>query len=127
MRSSSRSAKRRFDPAGTLPLAVFALAFAFGVAVRGIPHWIGWLYLAASAASFVAFAVDKSAARAGRERVPEKTLLWLAAFGGWPGALVAMQLVRHKTAKRSFRLRFWAAVAANLALLALAALHRSSP
>lgn len=34
---------------------------------------------------------------------------------GWPGALVAQQLLRHKTAKAEFISKFWATVTLNLA------------
>ena len=38
--------------------------------------------------------------------------------GGWPGALVAQQLFRHKTRKRSFRRAFWITVVVNVLVLA---------
>ncbi len=65
------------------------------------------LYFAAvtvlSPAAFAAFGWDKW--KAGREgqRIPEKTLHWLSAFGGWPGAILGQQLFRHKTIKPVFR------------------------
>jgi len=31
-------------------------------------------------------------------------------LGGWPGALLAQQLFRHKTRKLSYQLLFWAIV-----------------
>ena len=55
--------------------------------------------------SFLAFGWDKRAARLGNPRVPEARLLWLAVLGGWPGAWVAASVFRHKTLKRSFRMR----------------------
>jgi uncharacterized membrane protein YsdA (DUF1294 family) len=52
--------------------------------------------------AFAAFVWDKRCAVRGRSRVPERTLLTLAALGGAPGAVAAQQLVRHKTRKQPF-------------------------
>jgi uncharacterized membrane protein YsdA (DUF1294 family) len=76
------------------------------------------LYGLASAICFIAYALDKSAARHGRRRTPERSLLLLGLAGGWPGAFAAQRLLRHKTAKPSFLVKFWFTVALNLALLA---------
>lgn len=76
------------------------------------------LYAVASAACFIAYALDKSAARQGRRRTPERTLLLLGLAGGWPGGLAAQRLLRHKSSKSSFLARFWLTVALNLAALA---------
>ena len=94
----------------------FAIAYAATAAIRGIPPWAHLLYAAASALCFAFYAIDKAAARAGRDRIPESMLLSLGFIGGWPGAIVAQQLYRHKTAKLAFRLRFWLGVAANVAI-----------
>jgi uncharacterized membrane protein YsdA (DUF1294 family) len=75
------------------------------------------LYLATSAASIVVYAVDKSAARHGRWRARESTLHLLAVIGGWPGALVAQRLFRHKSRKPSFQATFFLTVVLNCALL----------
>lgn len=53
--------------------------------------------------AFVVYGVDKWKARRGRWRVPEATLLGLAALGGSMGAWLAMQLFRHKAQKKWFR------------------------
>lgn len=60
------------------------------------------IYLAASAATFLAFALDKRAASLGRRRTPERTLHFLELLGGWPGAFLAMWLVRHKNRKPAY-------------------------
>lgn len=118
--SPSRPAKHRFDPLSLVALVAFALAWAFAAATRGVPAWAGPLYAGASALCFAFYAIDKSAARAGRERISESMLLSLGLIGGWPGAIVAQRLFRHKTAKRSFRIRFWISVLANVAVFAWA-------
>jgi uncharacterized membrane protein YsdA (DUF1294 family) len=123
----SRPAKLRFDPLSLAVLAAFALAWAVVAATRGVPSWAGFLYAGASALCFALYAVDKAAARAGRDRISESMLLSLGLVGGWPGAIVAQQLFRHKTVKRLFRWRFWLSVAANLAVFAWAALATVRP
>lgn len=72
-------------------------------------------YLAVSAVTFVAYVSDKHAARRGGRRTPERHLHLLSLAGGWPGALLAQQLARHKTAKASFLFVFWWTVALNVA------------
>ena len=59
--------------------------------------------LAINVLTFVVYGVDKWRARRGRWRVPEATLLGLAALGGSVGAWVAMRLFHHKTQKKKFR------------------------
>ena len=83
-----------------------------------MPPWVYLLYAGASALCFGLYAIDKAAARAGRDRVCESTLLAIGLIGGWPGAIVAQQVLRHKTVKRSFRVRFWLSVAVNVAAFA---------
>lgn len=53
-------------------------------------------------ATFAIFGFDKAAAADKRPRVPERTLLALAALGGSPGALLARPVFRHKTRKQPF-------------------------
>jgi len=82
-----------------------------------MPAWIPALYVGASALSFVLYGADKSAAVHGRERIPESMLIGLGYVGGWPGALAAQQVFRHKTAKLSFRIRLWISVIVNVTVL----------
>lgn len=102
-------------------LAVFAALLAVALVVGVLPWWLGAWYAAWSLVSFGAYAFDKAAARRGAARVAEQTLHLVDLAGGWPGALVAQQLLRHKTRKRSFRRVFWAGVVLNVLVLAGAA------
>ena len=85
-----------------------------------VPKSVGMGYAALSIVCFVAYAVDKSAARSGGWRTKEDTLLLIGLAGGWPGALFAQQFLRHKSVKASFRTAFWVTVVINvLAFVAL--------
>jgi len=70
-----------------------------------------------SLATYAVYALDKSAARRRRRRVPERTLHLLAVLGGWPGALLAQHRLRHKSGKRAFLLVFRLTVLLNGVLL----------
>jgi uncharacterized membrane protein YsdA (DUF1294 family) len=95
-------------------ILLFAGLYAFAMVNWGTPQVVGAAYLAASAACFVMYAFDKSAARAGRWRTSENTLLLMGLACGWPGAVLAQQWLRHKSSKPSFRTRFWATVGLNV-------------
>ena len=83
-------------------------------------HMNPWLlvgigYAILSLVTFVAYALDKRAARRGRPRTPEATLHLLELLGGWPGAFAAQRLIRHKNAKVSYQIVFWLIVATHVA------------
>ena len=99
-------------------LVVFGAALAAAVAVAGLPWWIPAWYGAVSLVAVVAYGLDKRAAKRGAPRTSESALLMTGFVGGWPGALVAQQLFRHKTRKRSFRRAFWLTVVVNVLVLA---------
>lgn len=54
-------------------------------------------------ATYALFAVDKRRARLGGRRIPERDLLACALAGGSIGAVLAQQVLRHKTRKQPFR------------------------
>lgn len=80
---------------------------------------IGLGYLLMSLVTCAVYAADKSAARKRRHRVPERTLHLLALLGGWPGALLAQRLLRHKTSKPRFLRMTGLAALLNCTVLAL--------
>lgn len=82
-----------------------------------IPQSLLIIYAAGSVISFITYAIDKSKAKRGAWRIPEKTLHLLALLGGWPGAAIAQQTLRHKSQKKKFRIVFWCCVIVNCAAL----------
>ena len=75
-------------------------------------------------AAFLLFAHDKGAAREHRRRIPERTLLWAALWGG-VGAWLACRTLRHKTRKEPFRTSLWVIVGVQIAALAFVAYRLS--
>ncbi len=92
----------------------FAVIYAFVVIRFGFVFTILLTYAGLSLITLVAYASDKSAAVAGRWRTPEIQLHILSLAGGWPGALIAQQLLRHKTSKASFAAVFWLTALLNV-------------
>lgn len=86
---------------------------ALGVAAfyGAIPRFVPFAYLALSVATFATYAWDKWRAKRGGDRTAEATMHLLEMLGGWPGALIAQQWLRHKSRKRSYQVRFWIIVA----------------
>jgi uncharacterized membrane protein YsdA (DUF1294 family) len=105
-------------------LAIPASVLLYGVVTLlwPVPPAVALAYGWMSLLCFAAYAWDKSAARAGRWRTRESTLLLLGLLCGWPGALLAQQLLRHKSAKPRFQIVFWVTVVLNVGgFLALSA------
>lgn len=59
--------------------------------------WIYLYLLIVNAAGFVLMPIDKEKAKKKLWRIPEATLMGIAVIGGSFGALLGMQLFRHKT------------------------------
>jgi len=69
---------------------------------------------------FAAMLLDKRQAKRRQFRVSEATLLTFALAGGFVGVWLGGQLLRHKTIKPSFRVRFALAALGGAAVLGLA-------
>ena len=95
---------------------LFLLLVAASVAVGRLPPEILLLYMGASLVTYFMYFWDKSAARTGAWRTQEITLHLLSLLGGWPGALIAQQTLRHKSRKASFRAVFWMTLVMNCGL-----------
>jgi len=94
----------------------FVLLAALVIGTR-LPDYVFFYYVLASVITYLMYYADKTSARIDGHRISEKKLHLLAALGGWPGAMVAQQVLRHKSMKASFRKAFWVTVAINCGLL----------
>lgn len=95
----------------------FLMFVAASVLAGKLPKVVLALYVFASIVAFFAYAFDKSAAEHNRWRTKENTLHLFALIGGWPGALAAQRLFRHKSKKTSFQTVFWITVFLNCGAL----------
>ncbi|MGA3683269.1 DUF1294 domain-containing protein [Pseudomonas graminis] len=98
-----------------LKLKLLALLLLCGLPVYGVvTYWtsgVSWLpaaiYALMSVVALALYGYDKKQARHSGQRTPEKLLHGIELLGGWPGALLAQQVFRHKTRKFSYQLVFW--------------------
>ncbi|MFL1389947.1 DUF1294 domain-containing protein [Pseudomonas tritici] len=67
-------------------------------------------YGVVSVITFLLYWRDKRKARTDGWRTPENILHAVELAGGWPGALIAQQVFRHKTRKVSYQVLFWVIV-----------------
>lgn len=75
-------------------------------------------FLSISLISAVVTLIDKSRAKRGGWRTPEKTLLLLGFFGGALSEYVTMKLIHHKTLHKKFMLGLPAMIILHVALIA---------
>lgn len=97
--------------------AIFFMVLAYMVVIDEIAVFILWFYAIASVVTLMFYAWDKSAARKNKWRIRERTLHLMALFGGWPGALIGQQQLRHKSRKWSFLWVFYCTVLINIAVM----------
>lgn len=88
-------------------------------------YWLA-LYYVGSGITYGVYARDKTAAQNAGRRTPELRLHLMSLVGGWPGALIAQALLRHKTRKLSFLIGYWFTVIVNCIALGVIAGKESS-
>jgi len=77
--------------------------------------------LVMNVATFALMAIDKKRAKAGKWRIPEKTLFLATALFGGLGGTMGMLMLRHKTKHWYFRIGFPALLVLQVVLLAAGA------
>ena len=100
------------------PAWIFFAIVGVSVAYFDLPILVLAAYATFSLVTFIAYAIDKWAAMNDRWRTSESMLHLLALAGGWPGALAAQPVLRHKSRKETFRFVFWVTVILNCAAFA---------
>lgn len=103
-----------WTPLRILVIPLFVLAYAVIAAIGSVKPVVVLVYVFASIVTFLAYALDKSAATRHQWRTSESTLHGLSLACGWPGALLAQQILRHKTSKESFLTVYWVTVLLNI-------------
>ena len=66
-----------------------------------------YTFLALNLIAFILIGYDKKQAQKNKKRISEKMLLVFGLIGGTIGSGIGMLFFRHKTAKRSYLLKFW--------------------
>jgi uncharacterized membrane protein YsdA (DUF1294 family)/cold shock CspA family protein len=100
------------------PLPAYLAALGWAIHDNRLPSPAAFAAALLGVVTWIAYALDKHAAQQGRRRIPENTLHLLELLGGWPAALIAQRVMRHKTRKPGYRRVFWLAAAAHCAGLA---------
>ncbi len=95
-------------------LSAIFVAFSLGY----VPLKLCLAYIGLSLVTFIMYAYDKSKAQSGAWRTSENTLHLFAIVGGWPGAAIAQQTLRHKSQKKEFRFIYWLTVIINIGAFA---------
>jgi uncharacterized membrane protein YsdA (DUF1294 family) len=104
-------------PAATAASLIFLASLGVLAVVRVLPVFVMVASVLMSLFAFALYRADKSAAIQGTRRTPESTLQVVSLLGGWPGALIAQRVYRHKTRKQPFQKLFWITVLTNCAAL----------
>ncbi|MEE5079869.1 DUF1294 domain-containing protein [Pseudomonas alliivorans] len=123
-REARPPARQRKAPVQALRLKLMVLALLCALPVYGSAMlWIrqgllipALMITVMSLLAFVLYRHDKLQAGKGGQRTPESVLHATELLGGWPGALLAQQVFRHKTRKVSFQVVFWLIVLVHQAL-----------
>lgn len=79
-----------------------------------------YVFLGLNLFAFIIIGYDKFLAKKHKRRIPEKTLLSFVFFGGTVGSGLGMLIFRHKTAKRSYLLKFFGVIFIQITLIYLA-------
>ncbi|MDN2662729.1 cold shock and DUF1294 domain-containing protein [Psychromonas sp. 14N.309.X.WAT.B.A12] len=119
--SPKNSKPKNSKPKSYILSSIFTVLFCIGLVLavfsRKLPFFIGFAYVLISLITILVYAQDKYSAQTGRWRTSVATLHFLSLIGGWPGALIAQKVLRHKTSKSEFISTYRVTVFFNIATL----------
>ncbi|MFZ8143198.1 DUF1294 domain-containing protein [Alteromonas macleodii] len=118
LRANKPTSRRKRN---VIVLSIFSGALALFTLSGRLPFIVPIIYGAVSMLALLCYGIDKWAAKNNMWRISEAKLHILSLLGGWPGALLAQQIFKHKRSKSSFMRVYWVTVLVNLILLGLIA------
>lgn len=93
---------------------VWAAVLGWASATHRLPVWVLPAWAGLNVWTFFVYWRDKWAAQRGQWRTSENSLHFWSLIGGWPGARLAQQMLRHKSSKPTFQSTYWATVLAHV-------------
>lgn len=115
-RANKQISQRKRNP---IVLSIFFGVLALFTMSGQLPSIVPIIYGAVSLLTLLFYGIDKSAAKKDKWRISEAKLHLFSLLGGWPGALLAQQMFKHKRSKSAFMRVYWLTVIVNLILLGL--------
>jgi len=98
-------------------ISLFYVSIIMLILTEKLHPFLLFYYLILGFLTYFMYKKDKKASYRSTWRVSEKTLHMLSLLGGWTGAYLAQQTLRHKTQKRSFKVMFMLTITLNLIFL----------
>ena len=95
----------------------FLLALIYLALMAKLYLYVLIVYTIMSIVTYIIYSIDKSRAINDEYRISEQILHILSLIGGWIGALLAQQRLRHKNKKISFQIVFWITVILHISML----------
>jgi uncharacterized membrane protein YsdA (DUF1294 family)/cold shock CspA family protein len=117
--ASAQKSDKKWETPSVVALLVFVVSYLISTLMWNLPWQVGAAYVVMSLICAGFYWHDKVSARLREWRTSEAALFMLGVFCGWPGAIVAQQVLRHKTSKKSFRVMHWTSAVMNMVLFYL--------
>ncbi|WP_309497527.1 DUF1294 domain-containing protein [Sulfurovum sp.] len=98
-------------------ISIFYLILFHFTQIKEVEIYIIPYYILVGVLTYYIYSKDKDFAQNGNWRISESTLHFLSIFGGWTGAIIAQNILKHKSSKISFKIIFFITILLNLYFL----------